>query len=124
MPVIHGADASVHELHGSRFTSYARPATGSTELCGWRLEIPGHAVGVAHQVSKEEVIYVLDGTISATVDTDRHDASAGDVIIVPANSRFQVNNLGSEPVRAWVTTSTGLVATLPDGSTVSPPWTR
>lgn len=42
MPVIHAADVQSHEMHGSRFTPLVRPATGSSELCVWRLEIaPG-----------------------------------------------------------------------------------
>jgi hypothetical protein len=29
MPIVHATDAAVHELFGSRFTSYAAPARGS-----------------------------------------------------------------------------------------------
>jgi hypothetical protein len=40
LPVVRAADAVVHDLHGSRFTSYAAPARGSTELRAWRLDVP------------------------------------------------------------------------------------
>ena len=36
MPVVHAADAVIHDMHGSRFTSYAAPSRGSAELCAWR----------------------------------------------------------------------------------------
>jgi mannose-6-phosphate isomerase-like protein (cupin superfamily) len=111
-------------MHGTSFISYASPARGSRELCAWRIEIPGHTEGVPHQVSREEVLYMLSGTLSVTVDDHPEDATAGDVILVPAGSRFGVSNLSDEPVTAWVTTSVGLAAILPDGSWISPPWTR
>jgi mannose-6-phosphate isomerase-like protein (cupin superfamily) len=79
---------------------------------------------VPHHVSREEVLYVLSGTIQVTIDDQSEEASAGDVILVPASARFGADNLTDEPVTAWVTTSVGLAAVLPDGSWISPPWTR
>jgi quercetin dioxygenase-like cupin family protein len=124
MPVIHAADAAVHQMHGTSFTSYASPARGSRELCAWRIQIPARTEGVPHHVSREEVLYVLSGTLRATVDERSEEATAGDVILVPAGSRFGVDNLADEPATAWVTTSVGLAAVLPDGSWITPPWTR
>lgn len=124
MPIIKAGNATVHDTHGVKFVSYVRPSVGSSELCGWRIEIPGRSEGVPHQVSKEEVIYVLDGTVSVRLDDACHEASAGDVIVVPANSRVAVDNPASEPLTAWVTTSVGFLGTMPDGSSFSPPWTQ
>jgi mannose-6-phosphate isomerase-like protein (cupin superfamily) len=124
MPVIHAGEAVVHQMHGTSFTSYAAPARGSTELCAWRIEIPGHTEGVPHHVSREEVLYVLSGTLRVIIDGQSAGATAGDVIVVPARSRFRADNLASEPVTAWVTTSAGFAAVLPDGSWLTPPWTR
>ena len=124
MPVIHADQAAVHQMHGTSFTAYASPARGSRELCAWRIEIPGQTKGVPHHVSREEVLYVLSGTIRATIGDQTEQASAGDVILVPAGSRFGVDNLTDEPVSAWVTTSVGFAGVLPDGSWISPPWTR
>jgi quercetin dioxygenase-like cupin family protein len=124
MPVIHASEAAVHQMHDTSFTSYASPARGSRELCAWRIEIPAGTQGVPHHVSREEVLYVLSGTLRATVDDQSEEAVAGDVILVPAGSRFGVDNPGAEPATAWVTTSVGLAAVLPDGSWITPPWTR
>ena len=63
MPVIRAAQSVVHQMHGTSFTSYASPARGSRELCAWRIEIPGGTEGVPHHVSREEVLYVLDGIL-------------------------------------------------------------
>ena len=83
VPVIHPDQTAVHDMHGTSFTSYACPAHGSRELCAWHIEIPGQTTGVPHHVSREEVLYVLSGTIRATIDDQTEDASAGDVILVP-----------------------------------------
>ena len=118
MPVIHAGEAVVHEMHGASFTSYAAPARGSQELCAWRVEIPGGTEGVAHHVSREEVLYVLSGTLRAVLGDQAAEATAGDVVLVPAGSKFRVDNPAAEPATAGV----GLTAVLPDGSRITPPW--
>jgi mannose-6-phosphate isomerase-like protein (cupin superfamily) len=124
VPVIHAGQATVHTMHGTSFTAYASPDRGSRELCAWRIEIPGHTKGVRHHVSREEVLYVLSGTIQASVDGRAEQAAAGDVILVPAGAQFRVDNLADEPATAWVTTSVGFRGVLPDGSWIVPPWTQ
>jgi quercetin dioxygenase-like cupin family protein len=124
MSVILASQASVHQLHGATFTSYVRPSAGSTELCAWRIEIPADTRGASHQVSREEVIYVLSGSLSVSVDDELAKAAAGDAIVVPAGSHLRVDNLGTETVTGWVTTSAGFFGILADGSTITPPWTR
>jgi len=124
MPVIRADQAAAHQMHGTRFTAYASPERGSQELCAWHIEIPGRTNGVPHHVSREEVLYVLSGTIQATVDGRAELAAAGDVILVPAGARFGVDNLADGPATAWVTTTVGFRGVLPDGSWIAPPWTR
>jgi quercetin dioxygenase-like cupin family protein len=155
VPVVHAADAVVHELHGSVFASYAAPATGSHELCAWRLEVPAGSSGVPHAVSREEVLLVLDGTLQVTLTGGAEsgggvtpgaaepaaaepaaaepdgapagkpvEAASGDVIVVPAGAVLRIDNPGAGQASAWVTTSVGLEAVLPDGSRIQPPWVR
>jgi mannose-6-phosphate isomerase-like protein (cupin superfamily) len=122
MPVIHAGEAVVHHLHSASFTSYAAPARGSQELCAWRVEIPGRTEGVAHYVSREEVLYVLSGTMRAVLGDQAAEATAGDVVLVPAGSKFRIDNPADGPATAWVTAGVGLTAVLPDGSQITPPW--
>jgi uncharacterized RmlC-like cupin family protein len=130
MPIVHAADAVIHDTHGSRFASYAAPSRGSKELCAWRLEVPAGSHGTAHSVSREEILLILTGTMHVTLgdgsaaiaDTAGEPSRAGDVIVVPPGSSLRIDNAGDEPASAWVTTSAGLEATLPDGSTLVPPW--
>lgn len=123
MPVIHADQTSVHTLHGASFTAYASPDRGSHELCAWRIEIAGRTEGIRHHVSREEVLYVLSGTIHASVDGRAEQAAAGDVILVPAGAEFGVDNHADAPATAWVTTSVGFRGVLPDGTWFAPPWT-
>jgi mannose-6-phosphate isomerase-like protein (cupin superfamily) len=122
MPVIHAADAVVHDLNGARFTSYASSAAGSTELCVWRLDLPDVAGGLPHRISREEVFVVIGGTVRVNLDGESHVLTAGDVAVAPAGSMLSVENLGPGPASAWVSTSLGLEAQLADGSRISPPW--
>jgi quercetin dioxygenase-like cupin family protein len=143
MPVLPAAGAVVHEMHGSVFTSFAAPASGSRELCAWRLEVPAGSRGVPHRVSKEEILLVLSGVLRVTLSAPPEpgaataadaapaegagpgtEAAPGDAILVPAGAVLQVDNPGAGPAAAWVTTSVGLEAVLADGSAVSPPWVR
>jgi quercetin dioxygenase-like cupin family protein len=124
VPVIHADQAVVHTMHGTSFTAYASPNRGSQELCAWHIEIPAQTKGIRHRVSREEVLYVLSGTIEASVDGRAEQAASGDVILVPAGVEFGVDNPGDGPAAAWVTTSVGFRGVLPDGSWLAPPWTQ
>ena|SRR5215469_2942309 len=123
MPVIHANEAVEHQVQGARFHSYAAPARGSRELCAWRLEVAPATTGLRHQVTREEVLCLLTGGLRAELDGETHDLGPGDVLVVPAGSTFGADNPASEPATAWVTTSAGLRAVLPDGTWFQPPWT-
>ncbi|GIG56323.1 cupin [Longispora fulva] len=122
MPVIHPSDAVVYEIHGSTFTSYAAPRSGSAELCAWRVDVPAGVTGVAHRVTREEILHITAGSATVTLDDEKQDVTVGDVIIVPAGSLFGIDT-GAEALSAWVNTSVGLRAALADGSWLTPPWT-
>jgi len=123
MPVIRSVDAVVYEMHGTRFTSYAAPARGSEELCAWRIDVPPGSTGVAHTITREEIVFVLSGAMEVTLDEAASTVPAGDAAVLPAGATVRVDNAGDEPVTAWVTTSVGLEAELADGSRIVPPWT-
>ncbi len=126
MPVVHPSEAVVHTAHGSTFSSYVtdvRPDAGPDALRAWRLDVPAGVRGVPHRPSRDEVLLVLRGTLVVTLDAERSDAVPGDVVVVPAGSRFTVDS-GPTGASAWVTTTAGLTAELPDGSLLAPPWAQ
>lgn len=122
MPVIRTEDAVVHELPDARFTSYAHPSRGSSELCAWRVEFAPRSTGLPHRISQEEVFLILDGSVQADVDGDTSTLGSGDVLVVPAGAKLRVDNAEEGAATAWVTTRVGLQAELDDGSWISPPW--
>lgn len=124
MPVIRTRDAVEHRLHGSTFHSFAAPAGGSRELCAWRLEVAAGTEGVAHRVTREEIFLLLGGELTVTLDGVTSCVGPGEVVLVPAGAELKADNRTAATATAWVTTSVGLEATLPDGSRISPPWVR
>jgi mannose-6-phosphate isomerase-like protein (cupin superfamily) len=119
--VIRPTDAVEHNAHGSTFSSFVAPSRGSAQLCAWRLTVPADVKGVAHRPTREEVLLILDGAIRVTLDEEVSDLSPGDVVHVPAGSELCVDT-GPAGASAWVTTTGGLEAVMPDGSTFAPPW--
>jgi len=124
MTIVRAAEGVVHDLHGSRFISYAAPSRSSRELAAWRLEVPPATTGTAHRITREEVLHVLSGALRLTLDGMAHDLSPGDVAVMAAGTEVRLDTTAGSPATAWVTTSAGLHATLPDGSWISPPWAR
>ncbi|WP_371496073.1 cupin domain-containing protein [Kitasatospora sp. NBC_00374] len=121
MPIIRSTEPTIHETHGARFVSYASTATGSTELSAWRVELDAGTTGVEHTVSREEVFLVLTGAPVLALDGAQAVLTPGDTAVAPAGTRLCIHTT-DHPATLWVTTSTGLTATLPDGSVIAPPW--
>ena len=124
MPVIRAHDAERFTAHGATFTSYASPSRGTTELCAWLLEVPAGTAGTPHEVTREEVLHVLEGELVLTLSGRRATLGPGDVAVVLAGDVLRVDNASSGPARAWVTATAGLEAVLPDGTRLSPPWAQ
>lgn len=122
MPFIRSGEAVAHEIHGTGFISYVRPATGSRDLAAWRGEIPAGTVAPEHVISQEEVFYVLSGRLRLTIDGESAELGTGDAAVAPAGSALAVVNPTAAPAHIWVTTRVGLTAEMADGSTLAPPW--
>jgi mannose-6-phosphate isomerase-like protein (cupin superfamily) len=124
MPFIHTTDTITHHIHGAHFTSYTAPSLGSDQLCVWQLHIPAGTTGQPHTVDHEEVLVITSGTPRATLDNHTTTLQPGEAILVPPGQTFHIDNPGTQPATAIVATTTGLQATLPDGTHLTPPWTR
>jgi quercetin dioxygenase-like cupin family protein len=124
MPVIRSTEGTKHDVHGATFTAYANSRTGASELCAWSTHIPAGQPGVPHRVSKEELLLVTSGAPRFTIDATAIDARPGDVVVVPADSTLTVQGAEDQDSTIWVTTTRGLTAKLPDGSSFAPPWAQ
>jgi quercetin dioxygenase-like cupin family protein len=122
MPFVRVSEAVVHDLHGTRFTSYIRPAGGARDLAAWRCEIPAGEVARPHVISHEETFYVLSGRLLFTIGDETAELGPGDAAAAPAGSTLAVGNPAEQPAQMWLVTRVGLTATMADGTTITPPW--
>jgi len=121
MQVIRAAEAPRFQLPGVEFTMLAAPSRGSKQLCTWKLTVdPGVRGDAAHTLDSDEVFMVLSGSVQVTPDGDA--LGAGDAVVVPAGEPISVTNLGETPSELHVVITAGFTATMPDGSTLQPPW--
>ncbi|HEX7302930.1 cupin domain-containing protein [Lentzea sp.] len=113
--LVRGDSAATHSFGGFEFRSLAVPSRGSSEIALWTVDVPEGGDGTPHRASKEEVFYVLSGSVTIQGQT----AGAGDAIVVPPDTEL---SLTGGPARVLVATSVGIEGTLADGSTITPPW--
>ncbi|SEP73837.1 hypothetical protein SAMN04488000_10193 [Lentzea albida] len=62
--LITGDSARLHEFGGFEFRSLAVPSRGSAEIALWTVDVPEGGDGTPHRASKEEVFYVLSGSVT------------------------------------------------------------
>jgi mannose-6-phosphate isomerase-like protein (cupin superfamily) len=84
---------------------------------------PGHPA-TPHQVTREEVFVVLSGRARVRLGDDVHEACAGDTIVVPRDTNFEITVEGDEPLQALCCMPVNGEARLADGTTFVPPWAR
>lgn len=124
MPVIQGPAAPTHALHGAKFTSLATPSRGSSATSVWRVELAPGAPATPHEVTREEIFVVLSGRAAVRLGDERAEAAAGDAVVVPADTRFEIACAGDEPLHALCCLPVGGEARLGDGTAFVPPWAR
>lgn len=56
---------------------------------------PGNGVGT-HTDSEEELLLVIEGHVSVTIDDDEGDLAADETAVVPRKSPHSVRNVGNE----------------------------
>ncbi|MFL6142609.1 MAG: cupin domain-containing protein [Labedaea sp.] len=121
MTVIRYADAPRFELPGVEFVGLAAPSRGSADICTWRLVVaPNRAEPEPHTLDQDEIFMVVSGAVRVTPDGP--ELGQGDTAVVPARSPIQLVNTGTGPAELIVAIRAGFVGTMPDGSTISPPW--
>jgi mannose-6-phosphate isomerase-like protein (cupin superfamily) len=121
MQVIRAAEAPRFQLPGIEFTGLAAPSRGSGQVCTWKLTVdPGVRGDTAHTLDSDEVFMVLSGSVQVTPDGVA--LGAGDTVVVPAGEPISVTNLGETQAELHVVITAGFTATMPDGSTLQPPW--
>lgn len=122
MPILRTADSKTHQMHGAKFTSLASPTLGTRDTSVWRVLVGPGTPATPHQVTREEILVVMAGRAMVRLGEERSEASAGDVIVVPPSTTFELSVLGEDALEALVCFPVGGQARLLDGTTFTPPW--
>jgi XRE family transcriptional regulator, regulator of sulfur utilization len=79
---------------------------------------PGTGSHAAHKHPDEELIYVREGVVEATINGVSHRAPAGSVIFFASNDMHGIRNVGATPASYYVLrwTSPGREGPRPGGS--------
>ncbi|QRY63225.1 cupin domain-containing protein [Gordonia sp. PDNC005] len=113
------------DVHGVEFTSFVSSSSGSTSLAAWRADFRPRTPGHTHTMTREEVLYVVDGVLDLEINDESFAAVQGDAVLVPAGAIFRVSNNSEKAASAWVTTTLGMTATMLDsGAVLAPPWAQ
>ena len=85
------------------------------EFWDWRLEPGDVHEAEAHAAGTAEIVHVLEGDLSLSVDGETHAAVAGESVLFSADADHSYGNGGSRPLRLFM-----IVITPPAGRALSP----
>jgi quercetin dioxygenase-like cupin family protein len=122
MPVLSAPTGPTHELPGASFTSLATPSRGTAETSVWLVELAPGTPGTPHQLTREEVFVVLEGSAEVHLDGAVSVAESGDAIVVPPGVAFTLAARGTRALRAVCCLPVGGQGMLADGVAFTPPW--
>ena len=93
-----GAEDDPNRKVTGNFALYSAVGTKSGSAVYFELE-PGKELG-AHTDSTEEIVYVIDGTVEATLGNNVKDSlSAGELGVVPVMERHNFRNVGTNTAK-------------------------
>jgi quercetin dioxygenase-like cupin family protein len=93
----HGTEDDPDRKVAGNFALYSAVGTKSGAAVYFELE-PGKELG-AHTDSAEEIVYVIDGKIEATLGNEKDSLSSGDLGVVPVMERHNFRNVGTNTAK-------------------------
>ena len=96
MPVLPAPSSPTHVLPGALFTALASPSRGSSTTSVWRVAIAPGTPATPHEVTCEEIFVVLSGRANVRLGEEQREAAAGDAIVVPPDTSFEISCAGDE----------------------------
>ena len=88
----------------------------------WHTTTAPDTAGPVHRIDREQVLVVVEGTLSVTVDDTTVNAQPGDAVVLPAGAVRQLRNDGPVPVVTITSAIPGSQATVGDGDAITVPW--
>lgn len=98
----------------------ATPGRGAKEVSVIRQRQAPSAANLPHSHDREEVMVVLTGTVKVTAEKKEAKLSAGDALIVPANTVHWIETIGDSEAEWFLAAPAGVRFLFPDGRVASP----
>lgn len=114
MSLVRTADARRTQTPNGVMTTLASPTVGGARHSLWRVEMAAGASGPEHRCDAEQVLTVLSGRASLTVDGAPLELGAGDTAVVRAGAGRRL--AAPEAVVLLVSAAPTANAVLPDGT--------
>lgn len=111
------SSAQVHSTPNAEMRRYP----GET-VAMWRTTTQPGAAGPVHEIDREQVVLVVDGELSATIDGERIVAGPGDAVVLPAGAVRQLRNDGVVPTVTITSAIPGSHARVAGGEPITVPW--
>lgn len=122
MTLIRASDCENFDLPGIRFTSFATPRRGSTEIAAWRVTIGPGTPGTPHQLTRLEIVHAIRGRAVATIAGQSVDVGPGDTLLVPPHTDFSLANHDQTEFEAIAVLPAGGQALTEGAQAFTPPW--
>jgi quercetin dioxygenase-like cupin family protein len=108
---------SVHDTPNARMRRYP-----GDSVSVWRTTLQPGAAGPVHTIDREQVLVVLGGELTATIDGRVFRAAIGDAVVLPASAVRQLRNDGTDELVTLTAALPGSLARMGDGAAVTVPW--
>jgi quercetin dioxygenase-like cupin family protein len=93
----YGSEDEPQRRVSGNFALYSAVGTKSGSVVYFELE-PGFELG-NHTDSTEEIIYIVSGTVEATIGEKKHQISKGELGVIPIMELHNFRNIGSETAK-------------------------
>lgn len=125
MMVIREADLEFIETPGANATvGVATSSRGAEDVSVIRQRQQPGGGNPAHFHDREEVMTVLRGSVSVTLNGEKITLGAGDTLIVPAQTAHQVSNAGDTEAEWLLVAQAGVGFFHASGERTEPAWAR
>ncbi|GAB3441005.1 hypothetical protein GCM10027517_16310 [Phycicoccus ginsengisoli] len=102
----------------------ATPTTApALDVAVWRTDLPAGSAGPPHVIDGDQLVVVVDGTLTVQVDDTGREVAAGDAVLLPGGSQRVLGAAGGRPATTLTVGRPNAMATVGDGEPVLVPWT-
>lgn len=107
---------------GNASVGLATPSRGATGISLIRQRQAPGGTNPPHSHDLEEVMHILEGTVTVTVEGQIRTLCPGDTLIVPSRALHQIVNTGDQPAEWLLIAPSGVQFFHANGEPANPPW--